>query len=313
MAIDVVGIGVSPLDILVLVDHLPNKEEVQRAKGMTIQGGGPVATALATIAKLGARVAMLDVLGDDWRSSVIIDDFKQAGVITEYVKIIRGADSPCAFVLVNHQDHSRSIIHYPGTVSELTASDLSRPIIQSAKYLHLNGRHWEASLTAIRWAHEANVQVSFDGGAHRYRQEMKELLPLVDLCIVARDFAVRYSHKVDIPEAASALLSIGPKIVVITDGVKGSWIYTGSGDCFHQPGFLMSEVVDTTGCGDSYHGAFLFGLIKGWDLRKTACFASAVAALNSQHLGGRKGLPTLNEVQLFLENRSENVEVLTSA
>jgi len=280
---------------------------------MTIQGGGPVATALATIAKLGATAAMLDVLGDDWRSSVIINDFKQAGVVTEHIRIIRGADSPCACVLVNGQDHSRSIIYHPGTVPELTPSDLPRPIIQSAKYLHLSGRHWDASLRAIRWAHEAGVQVSFDGGAHRYRPEMRELLPLVDLCIVARDFAIRYSQKVDIQETASALLSIGPKIVVITDGVRGSWTYTDSGDCFHQPAFLMSEVVDTTGCGDSYHGAFLFGLIKGWDVRKTAYFASAVAALNSQHLGGRKGLPTFNEVQSFLENRPEKVAALTLA
>jgi len=59
-------------------------------------------------------------------------------------------------------------------------------------------------------------------------------------------------------------------------------------------------VVDTTGCGDSYHGAFLFGLLKGLDLEQAAALASAVAALNSQALGGRRGLPTLEQVTVFL-------------
>jgi sugar/nucleoside kinase (ribokinase family) len=63
-------------------------------------------------------------------------------------------------------------------------------------------------------------------------------------------------------------------------------------------------VVDTTGCGDSYHGAFLFGLLKGLDLEQTAALASAVAALNSQALGGRTGLPTLEQATAFLSTRT---------
>ena len=72
------------------------------------------------------------------------------------------------------------------------------------------------------------------------------------------------------------------------------------GEVFHQPAYRMSEVVDTTGCGDSYHGAFLFGLVKGQSLEQTAALASAVAALNSQHLGGRDGLPSLDQAISFL-------------
>ncbi len=66
----------------------------------------------------------------------------------------------------------------------------------------------------------------------------------------------------------------------------------------------MPDVVDTTGCGDGYHGAFLFGLLKGLNWKQTAALASAVAALNSQALGGRTGLPTLNQVTSFLSARA---------
>ena len=69
--------------------------------------------------------------------------------------------------------------------------------------------------------------------------------------------------------------------------------------------YLLPNVVDTTGCGDSYHGAFLFGLLRGMKLEQLASLASAVAALNSQHLGGRIGLPTWEQVKAFLSRASD--------
>jgi sugar/nucleoside kinase (ribokinase family) len=106
------------------------------------------------------------------------------------------------------------------------------------------------------------------------------------------------------------VLSEGPSLVVITDGARGSWIYPRQGQSFHQPAYLLPAVVDTTGCGDSYHGAFLFGLVKGLDLEPTAALASAVAALNTQGLGGRGGLPTLGQVTEFLSERSVTLPLL---
>jgi sugar/nucleoside kinase (ribokinase family) len=129
------------------------------------------------------------------------------------------------------------------------------------------------------------------------------LVPLTDICIVARDFAQQYTGQTDIQTAAEGLLKEGPGLVVITDGMRGSWIYAGQGEAFHQPAHLMPQVVDTTGCGDSYHGAFLFGLVKGLGLERSAALASAVAALNSQHLGGRGGLPSLDRAISFLSAR----------
>ena len=61
------------------------------------------------------------------------------------------------------------------------------------------------------------------------------------------------------------------------------------------------EVVDTTGCGDVFHGAFAFGLARGWDVARNARFASATAALKCRALGGRTGIPTYGEVVAFLQ------------
>ena len=302
---DVIGLGVSPLDIVTLVDHFPAQEEVQPALDMAVQGGGPVATAIVTLARLGAKTAMLDVIGDDWRGALIKEEFRKEGVCTNYLKQSPGCVSPCATVLVSRQaGGARSIVYYAGTAPEFSPADLPRHVIESASFLHVNGRHWEACLQACRWARETGVQVSFDGGAHRYRPEIRRLVPLTDICIVARDFAEKYTQATDMRQAAEILLQEGPQLVAITDGTRGSWVYPREGRPFHQPAYLLPDVVDTTGCGDSYHGAFLFGLLKGWGLEKAASLASAVAALNSQHLGGRGGLPTLEQVEAFWASSS---------
>lgn len=300
--IDVVGLGVSTVDVMVLVDHFPAGEEVQRALDLVVQGGGPVATALVALARLGANTAMLDVIGDDWRATHIEQEFQEAGVATGYLVRQAGCSSATATILVRQADGARTIIHKPGNVPELSADELPRALIEEAKILHINGRHWPAMEQAVAWAREAGVQVSLDGGAHRFRPEMKHLVELTDICIVARNFAEQFAQTTEIAAAAEQLLQRGPWLATITDGVRGSWVFTQGGEQFHQAAYQMPSVVDTTGCGDSYHGGFLYGLLQDWPLEKTAAFASAVAALNTQHLGGRAGLPTLAKVEAFLHH-----------
>jgi sugar/nucleoside kinase (ribokinase family) len=122
---------------------------------------------------------------------------------------------------------------------------------------------------------------------------------MADICIVAYDFATKYADTDSIDEAAVSFLNAGPSIAVITDGLNGSWVFSVENAAFHEPAFRFPTVVDTTGCGDAYHGAFLFGLLRGLSLRRTAKIASLVAAMNSQKLGGRSGLPTLEDLSAY--------------
>ena len=297
---DVVGLGVSTVDILALVEHFPTGDDTQPALAMGVQGGGPVASALAALARLGARTAMLDALGDDWRARQILDEFAALGVETRFIVRRPGQSSGLASILVQAGSGQRAIVYSPKNAGDLLPEELPAALVQGARFLHLNGRHWAACLHAADLARQAGVRVSFDGGAGRYRPDLHQLLPLVDICIVARAFAAEYTACDAIRPAAQALLAEGPSLVVITDGINGSWVFPKAAGSFHQPAFCMPQVVDTTGCGDAYHGAFLFGLLRGLPLRQTAALASAVAALNSQALGGRAALPSLPQVEAFL-------------
>ena len=302
-AFDVVGLGVSTADILSLVDEFPQGEGVQQARCITAQSGGPVATAMATVAKLGGQAAMLDVVSDDWCGNLICSSFEQYGVSIDYLKRVPGKESASASVLVRSGDGLRAIAYSPGTVPSLQPDDVSEEIIARASILHVNGRHWQACLHACRLAHRNGTRVSFDGGAHRYAPYIRDLMPLVDICVVAQDFAFQDSGSRHPETAAEKFLACGPELVVITNGLAGSRIFCRDGRSFSIPAFRMPTVVDTTGCGDSYHGAFLFGLTHGWSLEAAATLASAVAALNTRQLGGRAALPTLPEVAAFLAKR----------
>lgn len=298
--IDVIGLGVSTVDILNVVDHFPAYEEVQKSIDGIIDGGGPVATAIVTLARLGTKVLMIDSLGDDWRGKLIVDGFKKENVVVDNIKIHNGKSSSSATILVRKNDGARTIIFSPGNAPEISEADISTELISKAKYVHVNGRHWNACLRVCMIAKECGTKISFDGGAHRYDEKLKQLIPLTDVCVVAKEFAFSCTKENNINYAAISILSEGPEIVVITDGFNGSWLFTKDVKGYHQKAFLQKDTIDTTGCGDSFHGAFIFGLCKGYNLFESMKIASAVAAINSKKLGGRSGLPAFEELSKFI-------------
>jgi len=297
--IDVVGIGVNTIDQFFVVEHFPDREDVQQAKCFKSEGGGPVATALVTLARLGAKTIILDCIGNDWIGNQILSGLRKEKVITDFIIIKNGFTSSLTSIIVRENDGARTIIYLPGDSGDLSENDVNNDLISKSKYIHINGRHLSACLKACKIAKEFNIKISFDGGSYRYREDLRKIVPLSDVCIVAKDFSEKYTFKLNISEAANQFLLEGPEIVVITDGKNGSWLFTKDINGFHQPAFEMLNVVDTTGCGDSFHGAFLYGLLNNYNLFESIRTASMVAAINTLGLGGRTSLPTLTELQKF--------------
>jgi sugar/nucleoside kinase (ribokinase family) len=119
--------------------------------------------------------------------------------------------------------------------------------------------------------------------------------------VVARRFAQRHSGESDPLAAGPVLLErFEPRQVVITDGAQGSW-YWDAGQHLHQPAFGI-DVVDTTGAGDVFHGAYLYAYLQGWPAQRCLAFASATAALKCRKVGGRAGIPDRAEIEAFLAN-----------
>ena len=104
-------------------------------------------------------------------------------------------------------------------------------------------------------------------------------------------------------EALEALSRLGPKEVVVTLGAKGS-VGWNKGEILKQGAFPV-DAVDTTGAGDVYHGAYIYALLKGSDMKACMRFASATAALKCRAIGARAGIPRIGEVTRFLETHPE--------
>jgi len=300
VALDLVGLGAATLDALFLVDAFVASESLQRARASAIDGGGPVATALVAASRLGSRTALIDQLGNDRVGRIAIESLELEGVDVSAVKVVPGATSPTACVLVRRTDGSRAISFSPGSVPSRELEDPDLDLVAAARCLHVNGRHWPDCLTAARHARVCGTWVSFDGGAGRYRPHLESLVEISDVCIVARPFATASTGLADPVEALLALADRTPGVTGVTDGAAGSWVKPVVGEPFHQPALRPPELVDTTGCGDAYHGAFLHALLSGSDAMEAAALASAVAALTASALGGRRGLPTLDTALAFL-------------
>ena len=326
--IDIVGIGASTLDRFIVVDHFPTGREVQQAISSTTDGGGPVATALATAGKYGSCTIMIDRIGDDMVGRYILEDFHKYNVNTEGIQVDADAKSGTATILVKQKTGERAVFFERATATEPEFLEAHKQLIESAYILHINGRHRKLMRSAMAVAKEVGTIISLDGGAQRYDEDMKPITEASHIVIVARDYAEKYTGTTNLEDACRIIHERGACIAGVTDGANGSYFVWPDGTSYRCEPFTQATVVDTTGAGDSFHGAFLANLVhtinhmKGQDttsttkhdsasihavellkacahsdLEKAAIFASAVASLNTQGIGGRSPLPTLKSVQ----------------
>ena len=241
---------------------------------------------------------MIDRIGDDWRGELVRREYASCGVDTTHLILEPDKTTTFGSVMVRKHDGERHVIFFPGDFTPLQGNELPVELLRSTEILHLNGRHWPACIDAAKLVRESGGQVSFDGGANRFEERFLKLLPLVDILIVARDFAEKLSGSTDREVQFAALSKWNASVTGVTDGENGSWVSEINDDqIFHQPAEPIENVIDTTGCGDVYHGAFLTKWSQGSDARCCAKFASLAAAKNATALGGRGHLPERSEIE----------------
>lgn len=297
----IIGLGMATLDVLIRLKEMPTWERGTRFSAFRLDGGGPVATAMVAAARLGARAAFVGTAGGDTAGELKVRFLAEYGVDISHLVRYPGAEETIILVYVQEGTGER-VFSGPERLGQhlLRPEELDREWLLSAEYLHLDGHHPEAALAAAQWMHSAGKTVTFDGGKTRgaIHPLAREIIRYVDILICGEGFVQALTGVEGLWPAAEAALALGPRVVVQTLGDKGSYTLTAE-ERFHTPAFRV-EVVDTTGAGDVFHGAYLVGLLQGWNLRTTALFASAVAALKCTKLGGRAGIPTMAEALAFL-------------
>jgi sulfofructose kinase len=297
----VTGIGQCSWDYLGTIESFPSSDTKVEILNWQEQGGGPVATALVALARLGVSCRFFGIAGDDTQGELIRESLLKEGVDTEGLLIRSNSTSQTAFIAVEKQCGKRTIFWKRPTGEPMRKEELGCDFLDGADFLHLDGLMGEVSLDAAREARKRSVPVMVDAG--RMRPGMLELAQNCDYVVASEQFAadIEPDWENDYEAYGRQLDRLGLANVTITLGERGSVTFQDT-RVIRIPAFEV-QTIDTTGAGDVFHGGFIFGLLQGWSIEDTIRFASATAALKCTKVGGRSGIPALDETLRFLAER----------
>lgn len=288
----VYGLGQSALDYVAKIDAYPPPDVKCEFFDMIIQGGGPVATALVALARWGVSCAFAGVLGDDPFGTMIKASLDEEGIDTSGALVRKGHQSQFAFIVAEPESGRRTIFWRRPTGPPMNPEEIDYSVIRQASVVLTDGLFPEAALAACKAAKNAGVEVVVDAGS--LRDGMLELARLSDYYLASEVFARALVGQDNPTEACRRLAELGPRLAGVTLGEKGYVALTG-GRVIQRPAYPV-EAVDTTGCGDIFHAGFTYGIVSGWEVEKSLDLGAWSAAMVSRKLGGRAGIPTLEEL-----------------
>jgi sulfofructose kinase len=312
---DVLGIGVVAVDDLIFLQQFPSPDSKASVLRRERHPGGLTGTALVAARRMGARCEYAGILGDDELSRFVLDSLAAEGVSTERVLRQEGARPYHSTILIDTTTKTRTILFDSHGVLGPDPDHLPEKEILSAGVLFVDHLGLAGMVRAARLARGAGIPVVADLEASD-GPLFGELLALIDHLILPWDVAAALTGASSGPAAARSLWGtpVDPgagarSVVVVTRGTEGSWCISAErpGKVFHQPSFRV-ETVDTTGCGDVFHGAYAAALREGRPVEERLRFAAAVAALKATRVGGQKGIPLREEVEKFLGERSREAK-----
>ncbi len=299
---DVLGYGLVSVDELLYVAHYPPPNTKAQVLRRERQGGGLTGTALVAAARVGARCAFAGVLGDDDLSQHAIRELEREGV--DCSLLIRRADArPChSTIVVDQSTGSRNIFFTRDGVMARPVAEITPELVARCRVLFVDSLDLDAALQGALVADALGVPVVADLDFVKYTAA-DALLSHVSHLILPEDFALRLTGAGTAPEAVAALARTTRPCTTVTAGERGAWYAVAGGPVQHQPAFAV-PTVDTTGCGDVFHGAYAACVARGLTVPESIRFASAAAAIKAMYPGGRAGIPDRAAVERFLAARA---------
>jgi sulfofructose kinase len=301
--VDVLGLGLNAMDYITVVPQFPQPGKKTAIREVRLEPGGQVATALTVCRRFGLQARYLGSVGSDELGRLQIESLEKEGIDASLVRVVEDTTTQLAFIVLEQSVGERTILWHRDERLTFPENEVTREIVASGRILHLDGRDSAAALRAAEWARETHIPVVIDIDKI-YDASTVQLLNLVDYLVAAEELATEMTGFENAEDAASALAERFPRATTgVTLGRAGA-VFVLEGMPERSPAFEV-DIRDTTGAGDVFHGAFIFGVLQEWDIRKTIRFAHATAAMKCRQYGARAGIPTLAEVESFLETARE--------
>ncbi len=293
---DVVGFGLNSIDYVYVLPVFPSpdsKTEILRYERLP---GGQVATALTFLARMGLNTKYIGKVGNDEAGRASLHSFKGESIDISSVLVEQGGRNAFSVILIDQRNGERTVLCGRDKDLDFRKPELKEADVCSGRILHLDG-YDNLALSAAIYCQKRHIPVCAD--LDTVVPNCKLLLENIDFLIVSSDFASEFTGISDMESSIGALRHCFNGFLGITLGVRGAaaWIRD---RCIYFPG-LNINAVDTTGAGDIFHGAFIFGLLNNWPLSKIMRFANTAAGLSCLHLGARTGIRPLPEILQYME------------
>ena len=288
------------VDDLIYAENYPPPDSKTRVTRTERQCGGLTGIALIAASRLGAKCAYAGVLDKDEFSRFVLQHLKNEGINLKYLRQREGARPVHSYIVVDSAKGTRNIFCDATGAVGADENWPSEKVIRSARVLFVDHFGIPGMIRAARIAREFGIPVVADLEKD-FGKNFSTLLGLVDHLIVSESFAKKLTGEKNPTRAARSLWTTQRKVVAVTCGEKGCWYLNGDGKdkAHYQPAFKVN-VVDTTGCGDVFHGAYSAALARGKSVEECFRFAAAAAALKATRPGAQNGIPTRAVTEKFL-------------
>ncbi len=295
---DLVGVGLNATDTLLIVSHFPAYAGKVPFEAEILSPGGQVASALATVAKLGMRVKYIGTVGDDERGRVQMDSLRETGINLDDVEIRENCPNQTAYIIIDQSTGERTVLWSRPDCLRLEPESITLEKIACARMLHVDGHDTPAVEKAAKLARSCGIPVTCD--VDTIYHGFGRVLESVDYLIASSEFPGQWTTERDPFKALAAIQNeYKMKCAAMTLGSHGALARI-DGKFVYSPAFVVN-CVDTTGAGDIFHGAFCYAVLQGMPMRETLEFANAMAALNCTKLGARGGIGTAAEARALIE------------
>lgn len=288
---DVVGVGDIDVDVILEVHQLAGRDDKVLGRLLGEYPGGMIANVCCAASRLGARTAMIGRVGTDPYGQIAVDGLEDLGVDTSLVRVVDGGRTFFCVIMIDPSGEKAltavdTDCHLPGQ------EDIDVEAFRQARLVHLMGDDLHVASWTASEAKTRGALVSLDLEASTAAHGLAALRPLLESTDVLFMNAVG-CHDLFGEESigsARAALRLGPRVVAITRGAAGA-IVADHETAFHVQA-LAHPVIDTTGAGDCFIGAFLTHLLTGQDLTVAGRYATAAASYAIGAVGSRTCLPT---------------------
>lgn len=295
--VDVVGVGINATDTIIRLPHFPDRDSKVEIVSAELKSGGQVASAMVACRRWGLRARYVGKIGDDAAGNFQRAELAREGVDANWI-VAPGVSSQSAYILVDDRTGERTVLWKRDLNIALAPDDLRREWISGAKFLLVDGHDTAAATCAARWARDEKVPVVGDFD-NRY-EGVEVLLESVDFLIASKDFPERLTGEKNLLKSLPEICAeFECRLTAATLGAEGVLAWDGA-RFFYCPGFRV-DVVDTTGAGDIFHGAFLYGLARDRKVEEILEFSCAAAALSCEAIGARGGIATLERIARLRE------------